>query len=192
MLPSLLFERRFQVTDLSVGFYINLPLGTITGLLQFLTRTPVKREAGDSNPSLRQALKRLDLVGFGTFAPAVVMCLIAMEWGGTIYSWTSPIILGLFYGSSVAFALFLVRQHLKGDAAMIPLGIISQRVVYCGFLTVFFQLGGLYVLAYYTPLWLQVVKGETPLLPGVFILPTVISQIIAAVISGILGIGVFV
>jgi hypothetical protein len=70
---------------------------------------------------------------------------------------------------------------------MIPLKILSQRVVHCGFLVVVLQLGGLYVLVYYSPVWFHVVKGVTPLLSGVFILPTVISQIISAGISGMLG-----
>lgn len=86
------------------------------------------------------------------------MCLIAMEWGGTTYAWSSPTILGLLCGSLVVFAIFLVVQYHKGNAAMVSLGILSRRVVYFGALTVVFQLGGLYVLAYYTPVWFQVVK----------------------------------
>jgi formate/nitrite transporter FocA (FNT family) len=116
------------------------------------------------------------------------MCLIAMEWGGTTYAWSSPTILGLLCGSLVAFAIFLVIQYHKGNSAMVPLEILSQRVIYCGVLTVVFQLGGLYVLSYYTPVWFQVVKGATPLLSGLFILPTVISQIFGATVSGMLGI----
>jgi hypothetical protein len=46
----------------------------------------------------------------------------------------------------------------------------------------------LYVLAYYTPVWFQVVKGATPLHSGLYILPTVISQIISAAVSGMLGV----
>jgi hypothetical protein len=131
---------------------------------------------------------QLDLLGFFTFALAVVICLIAIEWGGTTYPWSSLIILGLFCGSAVAFAVFMIGQYYKGDAAMIPLGILSKKVVYCGFLTVIFQLGGLYVLTYYTPVWFQVVKGASPLLSGIYILPTVISQIISAGVTGKLGI----
>jgi hypothetical protein len=110
-----------------------------------------------------------------------------MEWGGTTYAWSSPTIHGLFCGSLVIFAIFLAVQYHKGDAAMVPLGILSRRVVYCGALTVIFQLGGLYVLTYYTPVWFQVVKGATPLHSGLYILPTVVSQIISAGISGKLG-----
>ena len=110
-----------------------------------------------------------------------------MEWGRTTYVWSSPQVLGLFCGSFIAFADFLLGQYYKGDTAMIPLKILSQSLVYCGFLTVVLQLGDLYMLAYYSPVWFQVVKGASPLLSGVFILPTVISQIISAGISGMLG-----
>lgn len=116
------------------------------------------------------------------------MCLVAMEWGGATYAWSSPTILGLLCGSFVAFAISLVVQYHSGNAAMVPLRILSRRVVYCGVLTVVCQLGGLYVLSYYTPVWFQIVKGATPLLSGLYISPTVISQIISAGISGKLGI----
>ena len=166
---------------------MNWPLGAITALLHFLIRTSAKKESGVGERSMGQTLQSLDLFGFITFAPAVVMCLIAMEWGGTIYAWSSPQVLGQFCGSFIAFAVFLLGQYYKGDAAMIPLKILSQRVAYCGYLTVVLQLGGLYMLAYYSPVWFQVVKGATPLHSGVFILPTVISQIMSAGISGMLG-----
>jgi len=167
---------------------LNLPLGAITGLLQLLIHSPVKKESSAGRKSIQKTLQSLDLFGFITFAPAVIICLIAMEWGGTTYAWGSPTIIGLLCGSLVAFAIFLVIQYYRGNAAMVPLGILSQRVVYCGFLTVVFQLGGLSVLSYYTPVWFQVVKGVTPLHSGLFILPTVISQIICAGVSGMLGI----
>jgi hypothetical protein len=99
-----------------------------------------------------------------------------------------PPFLELFCGSFVAFAIYFLGQHYMADAAMVPPGILSQRVVCRGFLTAFFQLGGLYVLAYHTHVWFQVVKGTAPLLSGVFALLKVLSQIISAVMSGILGI----
>jgi hypothetical protein len=163
-------------------------LGAITGLLVLLIRLPAKKISRTGKGNIWGILQQLDLLGFVTFAPAVILCLIATEWGGTTYSWSSATIIGLFCGSFIVFAAFMLGQYYKGDAAMIPFRIFSSRVVYCGFLTVLFQLGGLFVLAYYTPVWFQIVKGATPLLSGVYILPAVISQIISAGVSGILGI----
>jgi hypothetical protein len=51
-----------------------------------------------------------------------------------------------------------------------------------------FNWGDLYVLAYFTLVWFQVVKGATPLDSGLYILPTVISQIIVAAVSGMLSV----
>jgi hypothetical protein len=167
---------------------LNLPSGAIAGLLQLLIHSPAGKDSSAGKKSIGKTLQSLDLFGFITFAPAVIMCLIAMEWGGITYAWGSPTIIGLLCGSLLAFAIFLAIQYYRGNAAMVPLGILSQRVVYCGFLTIVFQLGGLYVLSYYTPVWFQVVKGATPLFSGLFILPIVISQIISAGVSGMLGI----
>jgi hypothetical protein len=166
---------------------LNWPLGAITALLHFLIRTSAKKESGVGERSMGQTLQSLDLFGFITFAPAVVMCLIAMEWGGTIYAWSSPQVLGQFCGSFIAFAVFLLGQYYKGDAAMIPLKILSQKSRVLWILDCRTPTGGLVYVGIYSPVWFQVVKGATPLHSGVFILPTVISQIISAGISGMLG-----
>ncbi|KAL9065886.1 MAG: hypothetical protein Q9161_007939 [Pseudevernia consocians] len=41
----------------------------------------------------------LDLVGFSIFAPALIMLLLALQWGGTTFAWNSSQIIGLFCGA---------------------------------------------------------------------------------------------
>jgi hypothetical protein len=176
-----------MLIDMLKGFYLNLPLGVITGLFLFLTRIPDGKVDREDKITIWKSLQKFDLFGFATFATAVVLCLLALEWGGTTYSWSSAAVIGLFCGSFVIFGIFLVSQHYKRDAAMVPLNILSNQVVYFSCLTVVFQMGGLFVLAYYLPLWFQVVKGATPTFSGLFILPSILSQIAGAIISGSLG-----
>jgi hypothetical protein len=170
---------------LSAGFYVNLPLGGATALLVFLTRIPDQRKKGKS--TLKKTFLQLDLVGFAIFAPAVVMLLLALNWGGTAYAWYSGRIVGLLCGSFGAFCVLLGWEYYKEDEAMVPLGMLRRRIVASCLLTGFFQAGALAEMTYYLPLWFQTAKGESPSTSGIHILPTVGSSILFAAITGILG-----
>ncbi|KAL2215155.1 putative MFS multidrug transporter [Thermoascus aurantiacus ATCC 26904] len=49
-----------------------------------------------------------------------------------------------------------------------------------------FLMSLLYCATYYLPIYFQAVKGVSPMLSGVYLLPSILSQLIAAVISGVL------
>jgi hypothetical protein len=132
-------------------------------------------------------LRELDLVGFGLFAPACVMFLLAVNWGGSTYPWKSATIIGLLCGSFGTACVFAVWQWHRGDRAMIPPTIISNRLVLSGCFVSGFQMGALSLLAYYLPLWFQVVKDASPTLSGVMTLPSAISQVLGSLIGGKVG-----
>ena len=182
--PSIYLSR---ITDGDVGFYMNLPLGGITGAVIFFMPIPDPRVQSEVKPKFWQSMQQIDPVGVLTFTPAVIMCLLALEWGGTTCSWNSSTILGLLCSSCATFCLFIFSQYRNREHAMMPLEMLSRRIVYCSFLTVVFQRGGLFLLIYYVPLWFQAVKGATPTLSGVYILPTVLSQTVAAMGAGWAG-----
>jgi Fungal trichothecene efflux pump (TRI12) len=141
-----------------------------------------------TNRNLRDILLRqLDLIGFTLFAPAVIMLLFAVEWGGVNYPWTNSRIIGLFIGSGVTFIAFLIWARYKGETALIPLGFFSNSVIVCSCLTGFFQMGGLLLLTYYLPIWFQVIKAASPTMSGVMNLPTMIAMIFGTVLAGWAG-----
>ena len=115
------------------------------------------------------------------------MFLLAIEWGGDKFAWSSPTIIGLFCGSFATMVAFAVWEYHRGEDAMIPRHIISQRIVLCGCATVFFQLGSLLLLIYYLPVWFQVVLGVSPIESGIHTLPTIISQITGGMLQGTLS-----
>ncbi|MCJ1405112.1 hypothetical protein MMC11_008338 [Xylographa trunciseda] len=167
-------------------FYLNLPCGgAAAGLLLAITVS----EGTVSNrkkPPLRTTLQKLDLPGFALFAPACVMFLLALAWGGNIYAWNSATVIGLFCGSFGTICLFFAWEYREKDNAMIPLGMLRRPVVFFSCWTILLQMGALLMLAYYLPEWFQVVQDASPTRSGVLTLPTVCSEIFGAIISGAL------
>ena len=166
-------------------FWINLPIGGVV----FVGMLPIRFPMYQRQKTLwtfRHVVRNFDLLGFALFAPACVMLLLALQWGGVEYSWSSAAIIGLFCGSACAFASFFFWESCVGETAMMPLSLMRRRVIYSSLLTAFFQYGGMLVLTYYLPLWFQAIKGTTPTLSAVYTLPTFISQLIAAIVAGII------
>lgn len=135
----------------------------------------------------RSIHRQLDLVGFILFAPAAIQLLLALQYGGNEYPWSSPTIIGLFCGAGCTFIVFLVWEYLKGTDAMIPFKILSNRVVYCSCLNFGFLMSLIICKDYYVPIYFQAVKGASPLFSGLFRLPTMVPQLLAALSVGMLG-----
>jgi len=69
---------------------------------------------------------------------------------------------------------------------MIPFSMMKIRIVWCSCLIMLFFFGVQIVTAYYLAIYFQAVRGVTPTLSGVYLLPTILSQMLFAVISGVL------
>jgi len=85
-------------------FYINLPLGAITIAALVLTFNPPTRAV--ENETVKERIKRLDLPGVAVFVPAIFMILLALQWGGITYAWSSSRTIGLFVCGGVTLILF--------------------------------------------------------------------------------------
>ena len=70
---------------------------------------------------------------------------------------------------------------------MVPYSMLRKRVVWSSCLTNGFTSGSMFTFTYYLPIYFQAVKGVSPALSGVYFLPGLLSQMMTAVISGVLG-----
>lgn len=181
-----IYVKRF-ISNLAIGFYINLPIGGLVIIAIFFSRIPDRVVKPAVKPTIFSTLSTLDIPGFLLFAPTSVMFLLALEWGGTEYPWNSATIIGLFCGSAGMLAVFLAWEYKQGDSAMVPFSMVRKRVVYTASLSLFFFFGSLLLTSYYLSIYFQGVKGVTPMLSGVYLLPGILSQMVAAISSGILG-----
>ena len=97
-------------------FYINLPIGAITivGIALFFTSPPRKDE--DSIGFRARALQ-FDPIGTLFFIPAIVCLLLALQWGGSKYSWGNARIIALFVVAALLGIAFSIVQVWQQDNA---------------------------------------------------------------------------
>ncbi|THC95966.1 hypothetical protein EYZ11_004563 [Aspergillus tanneri] len=168
-------------------FYINLPIGAVVaGFLLFLNiPEPVVKTSLLS--VLATLPSKLDLVGFALLAPSAIQLLLALEYGGNEYAWNSSMIIGLFCGAGVTFLIFLYWESRQGGQAMTPLPMLRQRIVWTSCVNQTSLIGMTLCTSYFLPMYFQAVKGVSPTLSGVDLLPTVLSQLVGTVICGALA-----
>ncbi|KAF4412777.1 Efflux pump mokI [Colletotrichum fructicola] len=168
-------------------FYINLPIGVVSSLFLFFTHVPEETlKPPFSLALLRRIIPELDLTGFALFAPTTVMFLIALHWGSTEHGWSSPVVIGLFAASSATLLIFSIWEWHVGEKSLIPFHLIKRRRVWASAMqsTTLFSLN--YVGVNYVPIYFQAVKGVGPSLSGVYMLPSILTQLLSLVISGAL------
>ena len=150
-------------------------------------RLPDLTKKSEVKSTILITLEKLDIFGFAIFAPAAIQLLLALEWGGTRYVWSSAKIIGLFCGAAGTFCVFLAWEYRKGDSAMIPHSMVRRKIVWCSCVVVFFFMGSMIITSYYMPIYFQTIRNATPTMSGVYILPAILSQILLSAISGVLG-----
>ncbi|KAN0116823.1 efflux pump [Hyaloscypha variabilis] len=164
-------------------FWINLPFGGVVAIILVLIHIP-DQIIKDKLP-LRKLLPKLDLLGFGIFLPSAIMFLLALQFGGNQFSWSSPTVIGLFVGGGVTFIIFLGWEWRIGDEAMIPFSILRKKIMWASCVVRFFYMGDIMVVSYYLPIYFQTVKEVSPVRSGYYCLPVILVQMIFAVgVSG--------
>ena len=129
----------------------------------------------------------LDLIDFALFALAVIQLLLALQYGENKFPWNSSAIIGLFCGSGVTFMVWSVWNWRLGDLALIPVLMVTKRPVWTSSLTQAFFITVLFIVIYFLPLYFQTVQNAFPLNSGVKLLPSIVSQLIFAILAGALG-----
>ncbi|KAI0477870.1 MFS general substrate transporter [Xylariaceae sp. FL0804] len=163
-------------------FYINLPIGGAAGLA-FFVLVHLNPSETEKKP-IGAKLRSLDGVGLLLFGGSIVMLLLALQWGGVEYAWSSSVIIGQFVGFAVVFLLFIIWDIRRGENALIPSRLFTVNrnpALLCA--AAFFVNGPFQIIIYWLPIWFQGVLGVTPTQSGIDFFPTVISDVLAAFIG---------
>ena len=164
-------------------------------MIQFLTSTVAfaclfvflnvnyQREAG-----WKKQFARIDVVGNLIFVGAIVACLIALTWGGTVYEWDAfhivvPLVLG-FFGLFLWTAFEWTPKLCKEPS--FPRKIVSNRTSAAALGLTFIHAIVTYWTYYFLPIYFQAVKGQSPMNSGIDTLPTFAGGLLCALIGGVL------
>ena len=161
-----------QIASWPAIFFVNLPVG----ILALALGVPLLAES--RNPNAR----RIDLPGQVLVTGTLVFLVMALIEGSS-QGWTSPLILGLFSGSAVLLAAFLLVE-VRVREPMVPLSLFGNRVfsvanvasAVLGFAIV----GTLFFLVQF----LQNVQGYTAFEAGLRTLPASVGTIAVAPFAG--------
>lgn len=154
-------------------FYVNVPVAVVMVVM-----------AARTIPSITLSAKPLiDYLGIVLVTLGVVSLILALEWGGDSYAWTSPMILGMF-GCSAAFLALFVLAERRAAEPMLPLRLFANPVFsvcsVLSFVVGFAMLGAMTFL----PSYLQYVDGVSATGSGFRTLPLMAGLLAMSMVSG--------
>jgi EmrB/QacA subfamily drug resistance transporter len=154
-------------------FYINLPIGIVA-----LFVTSAQLPGG-----LRRMHHVIDYLGTAVMALATTSLILFTSLGGTTYPWGSPQIIALALVGVGLTVVFLVVERRAAEP-VIPLGLFANRVFSAasavGFVMGFVMFGALTFL----PIFFQDVKGLSPTVAGLRLLPLMGGLLLASIGAG--------
>jgi len=154
-------------------FYINVPIGIIA-LIVVASQVPGK---------LSRVHHTIDYLGFAVLSLAATSFILLTSLGGTTYAWDSgPIwFLGAFGVVLVGVFIYVERKAVE---PVLPLHLFRLRAFWVtsvvGFIVGFAMFGAIT----YLPAFFQVVRGISPTLSGVQLLPLMAGLLIVSIGSG--------
>ena len=146
--------------------------------------TAEAEESSSSPTTIRQKLTRLDLPSALLIIPSITCLLLALQWGGTTQSWSSPLIITLFASFGTLLLLFGYLQSRLGDNATIPLRLLKNRNLLAG---AWFQAccdGTLAITEYYIAIYFQGVRGFSAAKSGALGLPMIVGLMVSMLLAG--------
>jgi len=162
-------------------FWINLPIGGVAAIVMLVILKPPPNK---NTMSLRERIISLDPLGTLVFLPGIVCIILALQWGGTTYPWSSWRIILLFVLGAVLLIIFCFVQVKSGENATVPLRIINQRSILAG---IYFSLivpGAMFVMIFFLPIWFQAIKGVSAVQSGIDTLPMILGLVVASIFAG--------
>ncbi|BCL79435.1 MFS transporter [Ktedonobacteria bacterium brp13] len=165
-------------------FFVNLPIGIIA-LVALLIYLPSNISVASSRYRGWAAIKRIDIVGAALASAATISLLLGLTWGGQTYPWNSIEVIGALVAAVVLFVGFFFVERSAAEPVL-PLDLFKNRV-FANVSILSLGVGAtLLSLAYYLPLFLQGVLGESATNSGAVITPMTVSIVIGSVLGGLL------
>ena len=162
-------------------FYINIPIVTLSIIVLYFTL-----DLHDPRTPLLKGLASVDWLGIATIITAAVLLLVGLQIGSG-GSYGSPLVIVLIVVGSVIFIAFPYSQwweDKRGGSPIMPLRIFKDisnlsALGVCACDALVFN-----SVAYFLPLYFQIVLGRSPAATGVLMLAIAIPLAIVSFVSG--------
>ncbi|MFJ6717464.1 MULTISPECIES: DHA2 family efflux MFS transporter permease subunit [unclassified Streptomyces] len=154
-------------------FYINLPIG----LVALVVIAAALHIPG------RSSKHTIDYLGTFLIASVATCFVLVASLGGTSWAWGSAQVIGLAVLGAVLLVAFLAVER-RAVEPVLPLGLFKIRTfTLCSVIS--FVIGfAMFGAMVYLPTFLQVVRGVSPTMSGVHMLPMVFGLLISSTASG--------
>jgi len=154
-------------------FYINVPIGVLA-LLVVASQVP---------GHLRRVHHVIDYLGTIVLSLAVTALILLTSLGGTTYPWRSAPIYILGLAGVLLFGMFVLVERRAAEPVL-PLHLFKLRTFsvtsIVGFIVGFAMFGAIT----YLPAFFQVVRGISPTISGVYLLPLMAGLLVVSIASG--------
>ena len=173
------------VTDVSWRwcFWINLPIGglALVGLILVLPSTPAPSKL---EGTFFEKVKQFDPVGNAVLAPGLILFLLAIQWGGSVYPWNSARVIGCLVAGIVLIIAFMAVQYWVQENGTVPPRILKQRSIAACTIVSLCNGAALIIISFYLPIWFQAIEGLSAAQAGVRLLPFFLSTVVFVIVSG--------
>jgi EmrB/QacA subfamily drug resistance transporter len=154
-------------------FYINVPIGALA-LVIVASRVP---------GHLRRVHHVIDYLGTAFLVLAASCLVLFTSLGGTTYPWGSAQIISLGVAGAVLTGIFALVER-RASEPVLPLHLFSNRTFsvanLVGFIVGFAMFGAIT----YLPAFFQIVRGESPTISGLQLLPLMAGLLVVSIGSG--------
>jgi EmrB/QacA subfamily drug resistance transporter len=154
-------------------FYINLPTGALAlAVIAAVLRSPTTR---------RQHV--IDYLGATLLSVALTAIILFTSLGGTTLPWASHVILGLIAFGFISTIAFIAAEA-RAPEPILPLGLFRNGTFAIASAVGLIVGLSLFGSITYLPIYLQVVKGESPTASGLQLMPMMLGMLLTSIASG--------
>lgn len=155
-------------------FYVNIPLGILA--LFVLSATLPKMATHKNN-------KKIDWWGGFFITATLIPLLLSLVLGGSVYQWTSAIVIGALSISLISLLIFIKIEKTTSNP-ILSLDLFKNKTFVVSVSAMFLTAMGMFGAILYVPIFSQGVIGGSATHAGLVLTPMMLSLVTASTIAG--------
>lgn len=154
-------------------FFVNLPVGAVA-----LTLIGIGLRHRN-----RAVTHRIDYLGAGLITGGTTSLLLLLSWGGSLYAWTSPLIVALALAATLLYTLLILHER-RAEEPVLPLRLFRNQVFVVSVSVMALTSMALFGSLVFMPLYFQLVLGAGPSKAGLMMAPMMGGVIFSSILGG--------